>query len=138
MNIFRYILAGIVLAECTWSDIKIRAVPGYDIIAAIIGIYASLLIFGKPDDIITSVIGLAVLVISNIICSRSFNMGEGDMLMLAMIGAAIGINGTVIFIVTSDICMLLYLLYTGKDAGEIPMAPFFLIGYIAAVLSLVF
>ena len=138
MDIYRYILVGMVLTECAWFDIKTRAVPGHAIIAAIMTIYASLLIWGKTDDIITSVIGLAALVIPSVIYSRSFHMGEGDILMLAMVGATIGINGTVIFIVTSDICMLLFLLYTGKEEGEIPMAPFFLIGYIAVVLSLVF
>ena len=138
MDIFRYILVGMVLTECAWFDIKTRAVPGHAIIAAIMTIYASLLIWGKTDDIITSVIGLAALVIPSVIYSRSFNMGEGDILMLAMVGATIGINHVMVFLVTADICMLLFLLYTRKDADEMPMAPFFLIGYIAAVLSLVF
>lgn len=137
MNIDSYILSGIILAECAWSDTKIRAVPGHKIIAAIIANYISLLIRGETDYIITSAAGLVGLVVPSLICRRFFDMGEGDVLMLAMIGAAIGINGVMAFLVTSDICMLLYLLYTRKNTGNIPMAPFFFIGYIAAGLLLI-
>lgn len=142
---FPYIVIGIFLTVAAIYDVIGGMIPLH-LFPCLFGLFIPLMILSDDFSLLNSLIGLIVGVFCFYIMARFFDGGGGDILMMAVLGWCLGINGLVRIIFIA--CALYFVFFLGilivwviqkKKVREIlskqyPYAPFVLVGYVICCL----
>ncbi|MDM5277132.1 prepilin peptidase [Paenibacillus silvae] len=130
----------ILLGIATYTDLKWRIIP--DELIWVGSIYYLLLRLFYSDHpyvyyLFGFLVGAGVLYTFTVIVPGAF--GGGDIKLLAVVGAAIGWQESIIFLMillgTAGLFAIGKILISGNRNTQVPLAPFFLISYILLYVS---